>query len=896
MHRIVFFRECVARFRDKCCKIAAAMRKSIFKGLKTLAACLFAAALVHSCQEEKPDIDVDGGNDKIFNFQTFSDSLIVNEENQVTVSFGLNAVPWDLDEELDVKIELLDTAGTDYKFAQLAEAVRNESGWTITVNLTKGFKSGDMVQLVISAPGKKYLSQLIVLFVPEPDLAMSINLKDEFRINEGGTTKLIIRTWPYNLPASDSVSIFFTDTLGAPYGVNMNKPVFHKEDSTWITNVGLKYGAKTGDAIRLNLLDKERDTTLFSAPLVVNIIPAEAPLYREIHRISGDVSAYEEGGMATIVFRTIPWDLLLESNGTDHVNVTDTAGVDTTVFTITSFEFQPDSSYTIQAKISATGVKKAMGVVRISSPAETIKSEYFTIEKVTFGIDRIRVLNYIYGPEDDISRMYYDGATKTFSCVLPATTNFKNQKIRISHNGDKLTVHDSLLEARTTKYNTLNFDTAVTITLWKYDLHKDYKVVFKNTGLPIVRINTPKDRDGNRKKITSRTTWMDLCQIIVEKPDGTIYYQDDSLSIRGRGNGTWTESDKKPYALKLNHKHKMLGMKKHKRWILLANYKDYTLLRNDAALWISRQTSLPYTINGRYVELVLNGVHQGNYYLCEQAKIDDDRINIDVPNLAEPSQGGFFMEIDTYLGYDGNTDPGFKSSYYDLPYIFKEPDEDENERTITSSHPAWKYLKDRVNEMEKCLNNRQRVLNHEYQDYIDIGSAIDYALIQEVTMNHDSYNTWPSNGPHSTYLYFDQTHTGGKFTFGPVWDFDYHTFMPKCEDNGVDLAKQWELLRISAKTTSGRYYYDSMLQDPAFKDSVVAHWDNLKDKFAGLPDYIDMMADSIRESERFNRILWFDKTNNTQNNDRGSFDYAVDRMKLGFRERWQWIEDHIRNL
>ena len=68
-------------------------------------------------------------------------------------------------------------------------------------------------------------------------------------------------------------------------------------------------------------------------------------------------------------------------------------------------------------------------------------------------------------------------------------------------------------------------------------------------------------------------------------------------------------------------------------------YKDRTLMRNDAAFWLSKQTDLPYTIRGQFVELVFNGKHVGNYYLCEQAKIDGNRIDIDDPNLETPELG-----------------------------------------------------------------------------------------------------------------------------------------------------------------------------------------------------------------------------------------------------------------
>ena len=76
----------------------------------------------------------------------------------------------------------------------------------------------------------------------------------------------------------------------------------------------------------------------------------------------------------------------------------------------------------------------------------------------------------------------------------------------------------------------------------------------------------------------------------ISRPDGTVDYE-GSLEIRGRGNSTWNYP-KKPYALRLPEKHAVLGMPGHKRWILLANWKDRTLMRNDAAFWLSRHTGL----------------------------------------------------------------------------------------------------------------------------------------------------------------------------------------------------------------------------------------------------------------------------------------------------------------
>ena len=132
-----------------------------------------------------------------------------------------------------------------------------------------------------------------------------------------------------------------------------------------------------------------------------------------------------------------------------------------------------------------------------------------------------------------------------------------------------------------------------------------YKVEVNASKLPVVYINTP-----DSSPITSKEVWTENSSITIINSDGSIGYSDNQLQIRGRGNSTWGYP-KKPYALKLSSKTSVLGMPKHKRWVLLANWLDRTLMRNDVAFQISRQTGLAWTPRGQFVELVLNGKHLG---------------------------------------------------------------------------------------------------------------------------------------------------------------------------------------------------------------------------------------------------------------------------------------------
>lgn len=870
------------------------MKKSVFNILCTL--CTIGALC--SCEEEKPMIIIPPIVNPSVPFVYFeaytNDTLFINEGQTAEIAF--RTIPWDMiDESTDATIGFIDSTGAKYNHLQLSTpTLMADSAWLIKLTPQPGSKSGDELRLVVSEGERDttfYSDPMVLWLVPAPVeyLHFECFTADTLSIDEGQTDSLQFRTIPADLPIRESTKIWFADSTGAEYEyIDFTPPamlvaldtITGRKDTTWTITVNLLYGSQSTDVIRMALYEEKQDTTFYSAPMVIEIVKAEQPVSYALVRVSDQISAWENGGQATVRFRTEPWNLLLDSEKGYTMQVTDTLGKSTSLFTVGTPQFMPDSTWTLKLAPQDSGNKDAYGAITVSGPDTTMTSAPFNLKRVSFSLNEIRVLN---GPTVSLSK------DKVASYVLPAVTNFTGQRIRFIHNGDNLTVGDSLLDKRTSRYNILDLNEPLVVTLWKYDLRKDYTIMATNTRLPVVRITTPRSA-----KITSKEVWMEDCMMKIELADGTVSYY-DTLSVRGRGNGTWTETDKKPYSLRLNQKSKILGMRKQRRWVLLANYKDYTLLRNDAAFWLSKQTSMPYTVNGQHVELVLNGEYRGNYYLCEQIRIDNSRVDIDDPNLDNPSEGGFLLEIDSYLGYNDyghEKDLGFWSKTYRLPYIFKDPDED----LINSSHAAYKYVQNYVNEMEGVLNDYIKVRKHEYEKYIDVQSAIDFALIQELTMNHDSYNTWPKEGPHSTYLYMDKTHTGGKLHFGPVWDFDYHTFMPQCYEGGHDLAKSWMILKLSAKTSSGRYYYSDMLQDPRFKTALVERWDELKYKFKELPDYIDMMADSISASEACNRELWFNVTSNTQNGDRMEFRSAIRRMKDGFLKRWEWIDVNIRKL
>ena len=113
--------------------------------------------------------------------------------------------------------------------------------------------------------------------------------------------------------------------------------------------------------------------------------------------------------------------------------------------------------------------------------------------------------------------------------------------------------------------------------------------------------------------ITSRTEYVP-CHISLNAR-GSFSNYSASASIRGRGNSSWSWYDKKPFRLKLDEKHKLLGLDKAKSWVLLPNYRDVTDLMNTFVFEAARWVGMPYTNHTRYVELFVNGDYRGIYQL-----------------------------------------------------------------------------------------------------------------------------------------------------------------------------------------------------------------------------------------------------------------------------------------
>lgn len=517
-------------------------------------------------------------------------------------------------------------------------------------------------------------------------------------------------------------------------------------------------------------------------------------------------------------------------------------------------------------------------------------------------------------------------ATRTATVTMPTVTNYSNLLFNYTfQGGNQVMVNGVTLVNGESAIDASGENNTVVVRNGNHG--KSYKLKVRNTGLPVVRITTSSffSREHlesylnllQSQKINSKDTfdhriWLpegedDFVSVRIEYPDGSPGMKSESgvpifeatTKIKGRGNYTWIW-EKKPYALKFENKAEVLGMPAHKRWILLANWRDRTLLRNDATFWLSRRSGLPYTVRGQFVELEFNGEHRGNYYLCEQIKIDGNRVDIAEfkDNLDDPT-GGYLMEIDSYWDELNK----FKSNYFKFKYMFKEPDEDTTNGDPNDPKYAagFTWMKTYINQLEKIIKTKSAVENGDYAAKLDVDSAIMLMIINELTGNKDFFQGYPHNGPHSTYLYKDKGENS-KLFMGPVWDFDYLTFVPK-EDESYGGTYSWR-----GFGNHGFYYY-FLCHDQDFVDRIQELWALRKPEFAKLPAYIDEMVEKIALSQHFDEKMWpYDPSLESQKNRKDNHDYHLDflnsekeedairRMKNSFNSKLLWMDEEITSL
>ena len=357
-----------------------------------------------------------------------------------------------------------------------------------------------------------------------------------------------------------------------------------------------------------------------------------------------------------------------------------------------------------------------------------------------------------------------------------------------------------------------------------YPSEGDDSKLYQLTNLPTVVVNI-----ANGEEVIEKEKNL-ISNVYIISENGTDLLATSGTEIRGRGNASWN-FEKKPYRLKFDEKQSPLGAPASaKKWTLISNHGDKTLMRNILAFEVSRRVGQPYTPFCHPVDLIINGEYRGCYQLCDQVEAASGRV---------PAKDGYLIEIDAYA-WDEEV---MFASASGIPVTIKHPDEDD----ITDQQRA--LINDYFNKFEAAaLASNFTDPNSGYRKYLDLDSFLRNFIIGEFCANTDAF--W------SVYMYKDAA--DGKLYTGPTWDND----LSFDNDYRTHPIVTYDYLCAVNGSFAGGQLKDIVMrivkEDPQAKARLVELWDaalnegNLK----SLGSYMEDTADLLNESQQLNFKRW----------------------------------------
>ncbi len=320
---------------------------------------------------------------------------------------------------------------------------------------------------------------------------------------------------------------------------------------------------------------------------------------------------------------------------------------------------------------------------------------------------------------------------------------------------------------------------------------------------------------------------------------GHKYFEGNIEEIHCRGNSSFEDTDKKSYTIKLEQKTDLFGMGSAKKWILIANAFDNTLLRNTTAFAIAKLLNLAYTPDAQYVDVYANGNFLGNYLLTEKIEVGKNRVSVRdleeevktlndnmpldsmeffmepqgrlfstkgyrIPEEPDNISGGYLLELDSSDRY-GLEASGFLTSRMQ-PVVFASPK--------YASYEQVSYIANRYQDFEDAIFSEDGYSPYTgaaYSNYIDMDSFARKYLLEEFVKNLDASFT-------SQYLYKYDDSISDKFFAGPCWDYDKSIAASGITESGIDLHDPVGLYAASQEKDSDIWY--ALYQHEDFRKEV----------------------------------------------------------------------------
>lgn len=226
--------------------------------------------------------------------------------------------------------------------------------------------------------------------------------------------------------------------------------------------------------------------------------------------------------------------------------------------------------------------------------------------------------------------------------------------------------------------------------------------------------------------------------------------------IKGRGNTNWRDTDKKPFNIQFNDTI-TIGHTTNKKFSLVSNAKDSTLLRNSIMYDLANEVGSPYSPSQSFIDFFVNGVYRGCYIACQKIDLGKNSVvSLKDESDKKDTDFNFLVEVDVW---------NYASDVYfvsDKGYhvVLKTPDLEGYDETDATMKAQYNFIKNKYQEFENALYGGNLA---DLEKICDIESLATQYLLQDFGKNCDGGYT-------STYFTYNAEED--KFYAAPIWDCD----------------------------------------------------------------------------------------------------------------------------
>ncbi len=412
--------------------------------------------------------------------------------------------------------------------------------------------------------------------------------------------------------------------------------------------------------------------------------------------------------------------------------------------------------------------------------------------------------------------------------------------------------------------------------------------------------------------------------------DGTIFHSDKLTELKARGNSTFTDFEKKAYQIKIKNKSNLTGDEDNaqKKWVLLANAADNTLIHNQLASTLAKDLGLPYTVDMEPVDLYYDGEYRGTYLLTDKVEVGEEGVDIqDLDSEIEDANEGsdayenpvvvtktFSSNGETsaktdskgsYKYVDGLVEPelseGLSHHGYllELDFIYRYPNEQSGFVTnrgqaVVTKNPEYltketgAFISNFYQEFEDAVfspNGYNKETGKYYYEYCDLDSLVKIYLINEYTKNYDSYRS-------SAFFYLPEDED--IMYAGPIWDYDL-SFTTGYDFNSMYAGNPENFWAAT------KYLASTLITIESFRDAVRDYLDKDNGEFytaaakmLGEEGNIVTFSQNVYASQQMNYKLWditHDETAAFRCCDEETYDNAVDFLLEFATARLEWLSE-----